>query len=572
MPVRRAVAIALVFACAPSLAAQSQTNANGATVSAAQSVYIWKVETPLVAAAETRQWRIQGTAGPAADAVKNALTRFGGAAGELAGGNWAMPMNRTLKGTPIAAGFVPWTLVPEKGGDVCLLEKGTIPFGDQFAAAPWRFVANPDGAWADSRDGDVVLFAPFVYPSADGAGLILEGPFVRVAGAKVNVMITGKPAPAIVVGTVRYPDDRWSPVGKGYAIKGGGLQFDATGVWLMVGTEFIRVVAVDAKGRTATDAGADLKKAALPEADKPALEPVAMKAMTDIFAKIDKGTLAGQVAGLAALAKYAGANVNTSNAATITRAMTVAVSVLIGPPTASETDGLVMTDGISDKRGKTIGETWIEKCDGRALYACQLRVENELATAYQIDRGRIVTVTLAAVENPRGTAAVRAGIYPDGTVYEVAVPGEDDPAIRELLIQHAIKLARFERKSWVASKRGGELAEIFDAPEGGHCVVDATRPFHSGGTVTWFGARFTPAVSREVKAYRDKNNNVIQQNATAHTYEGLDGRYYTIALGPHRETFMLGVWLDEAKRIADDFMDPAAFKVTYSLTRSAPRR
>jgi hypothetical protein len=47
------------------------------------------------------------------------------------------------------------------------------------------------------------------------------------------------PARAVnVTGTIRFPNNQWTLAKEGLEIKGGGLQFDETGVFLMPGTEF----------------------------------------------------------------------------------------------------------------------------------------------------------------------------------------------------------------------------------------------------------------------------------------------------------------------------------------------
>lgn len=162
MPVRYVLAVALVLACVPTVIAQSAIGASTTTVSAPQSIYIWKAETPIVPGAGTRYWRIQGAAGSAVDATKKTIGRLGGDGAEFNAGMLGMFTNMLLKGTPIAAGFVPWSFVPEKAGDVCLIEKGKTPFDEPSAKNPSRFVANKEGGWANPSGVDLVLFAPIV--------------------------------------------------------------------------------------------------------------------------------------------------------------------------------------------------------------------------------------------------------------------------------------------------------------------------------------------------------------------------------------------------------------------------
>jgi hypothetical protein len=46
--------------------------------------------------------------------------------------------------------------------------------------------------------------------------------------------------PVDVTGTIRFPADRWTDAKKGFKIKGGGLQFDETGVFLIPGTQYLK--------------------------------------------------------------------------------------------------------------------------------------------------------------------------------------------------------------------------------------------------------------------------------------------------------------------------------------------
>jgi hypothetical protein len=158
------------------------------------------------------------------------------------------------------AGQTGWSFVPELATDVCTLEAGQIK--GQAVPVPFTLSAlvrrdQPLQLWGDRGDmpgGSSILYlCPMIYPSRDGSTLTFGG----VVGT-ITVTSSGIPtgsqtisSPATVIGDIRYPKDQWQSVGGGYTISGGGLHFDATGVSLIVGTQYRR------QGPTGSDAVAD---------------------------------------------------------------------------------------------------------------------------------------------------------------------------------------------------------------------------------------------------------------------------------------------------------------------------
>jgi hypothetical protein len=146
------------------------------------------------------------------------------------------------------AGFGRWRFSAESASDVCNLESGSAtvlgPTGEKALPGPLHFrVVKPSAPGARmgwifplSDDGAVFLaFRPMLYPTSGGA-LALGGAVVFFQGGATSVAM---PARAVnVTGTIRFPNNQWTLAKEGLEIKGGGLQFDETGVFLMPGTEF----------------------------------------------------------------------------------------------------------------------------------------------------------------------------------------------------------------------------------------------------------------------------------------------------------------------------------------------
>lgn len=132
--------------------------------------------------------------------------------------------------------------------DALTLESGSISLGNgNKVAAPVSFIGhkakNGKGTWGTANGKTVVLFRPRLYVTSDGT-LFLGGSLASYAqspvatGALSTSVSAMQEIPVTVTGTIRFPKDRWTPAGAGFKIKGGGLQFDETGVFLIPGTKY----------------------------------------------------------------------------------------------------------------------------------------------------------------------------------------------------------------------------------------------------------------------------------------------------------------------------------------------
>jgi len=159
--------------------------------------------------------------------------------------------------SPLAPGFVVWQFAGEDKNDVCTLESGSIFLGNgNEVRGRISFIGhkanNGKGTWGTSNGRAFVLFRPRLYLKSDET-LVLGGWLASYAGAIVGDRPADRPAvtvalstsvsamreiPVTVTGTIRFPRDRWTPAGAGFNIKGGGLQFDETGVFLIPGTKY----------------------------------------------------------------------------------------------------------------------------------------------------------------------------------------------------------------------------------------------------------------------------------------------------------------------------------------------
>jgi hypothetical protein len=97
-------------------------------------------------------------------------------------------------------------------------------------------------SWARSDGLSSIRFESVLYAGPNGE-LVLGGwiflfsALVPGGGAAAHSV----PAtPAIVMGTIRFPAGSWTSAKSGFKIRGGGLRFDETGVFLMPGTQYFK--------------------------------------------------------------------------------------------------------------------------------------------------------------------------------------------------------------------------------------------------------------------------------------------------------------------------------------------
>ncbi len=206
------------------------------TVKNEREIYIWRASTGSGNDASRPRWSIRGVVGAA----------------DLLSGNPAGDQQMQLVGKDRASGFEIWQIAPENDSDVLALESGSVfvSAGDKESPmrAPIRFkrLQIPGGrtSWLfplsdpDAKSGNIFLiFRPMIYPTS--GGILALGGTVGFNNEDGMRTVTMRTIPASVTGTIRFPKDRWASVGAGFIIKGGGLQFDETGVFLMPGTQYV---------------------------------------------------------------------------------------------------------------------------------------------------------------------------------------------------------------------------------------------------------------------------------------------------------------------------------------------
>ncbi len=227
------------------------------TVTSTSEVYIYKAPSQDSSVAPKPQWKISGVLGaadlnPLAPGQSSADTMTAMVAGQAA----FMELVGSSSGpTPSR-----WQFAPEDENDTCILESGSVIVsfgrGEKEIPGPVSFTGrrtNGKRMWgisAASSDAAVtVFFQPKLYLTSDGT-LVLGGLWASYGlrtpsgnstaapGFFATSVSTVRETPVSVTGTIRFPKDRWTPAGAGFNVKGGGLQFDETGAFLIPGTEY----------------------------------------------------------------------------------------------------------------------------------------------------------------------------------------------------------------------------------------------------------------------------------------------------------------------------------------------
>jgi ankyrin repeat protein len=213
-----------------------------ATVAGKREVYIWR-SSPLVAGTPQSTWNISGALG----------TEEGGL-GESLPINPGMFLSDAARDPGPAPGFEVWYFAPRDSSDHLSLESGSLNCCQESLRAPITFVglglSNSLSLSSDPSDGPLFWATPpnqqggfasiqaALYPGPGGT-LELGGGVILRQGQ--NLSMQALPAvPVSVTGTIRFPDASWTLAKKGLKIRGGGLQFDETGVFLMPGTQYLR--------------------------------------------------------------------------------------------------------------------------------------------------------------------------------------------------------------------------------------------------------------------------------------------------------------------------------------------
>jgi Ankyrin repeats (3 copies) len=200
-----------------------------ATVKDEREVYVWH-SPPSSGIAQSR-WNVSGSLGK----------------GDLSTGTPIDPeifLIEAASDPGPAPGFDVWYFAPQNSTDHLTLESGPLNCCQQSLRGPITFIGlvdSPTGGafWStlpNTLGGFVRLFTA-LYPGPSGALVLGGGVFLYQGGARIMTLPT---APVSVTGTIRFPGNGWAVAKKGFKIKGGGLQFDETGVFLMPGTQYLR--------------------------------------------------------------------------------------------------------------------------------------------------------------------------------------------------------------------------------------------------------------------------------------------------------------------------------------------
>jgi hypothetical protein len=144
------------------------------------------------------------------------------------------------------AGAGAWEFQPEGQNDQCDLESGNLTLGfsgnKTSFQGPISFAGrnvDGEGAWIASDGKTYVILEPNFY--VDKGGLMLSGSWRATTvqqGVTRTMMSTLDDSAVAVTGTIRFPQNRWTPSGAGLELNGGGIQFDETGVFLIPGTQY----------------------------------------------------------------------------------------------------------------------------------------------------------------------------------------------------------------------------------------------------------------------------------------------------------------------------------------------
>jgi len=219
------------------------------TASQEREVYLWKAASTPANRAPQQRWKIDAAVGAAdlsggfVDTSSSTNTMAGVALG-------AATLLASAGGFNDAPDSVSWDFRPESAQDVCVLEAGQLEVGDfqnsRHLDAPISFTAqvrNDKGSWVVSNGEVAFVLQPHIHTLQNGT-LTITGAWAAfgvIAGSPAHAVVrtqTMSGAIATVTGKIRFPEDRWTLAGAGIEIMGGGLQFDETGVFLMVGTKY----------------------------------------------------------------------------------------------------------------------------------------------------------------------------------------------------------------------------------------------------------------------------------------------------------------------------------------------
>jgi ankyrin repeat protein len=206
-----------------------------ATAVKEHEVYVWKTAR---GAGRGMHWKIQSGLGKADVTLKSvsaANSMVSMAAGELS-------IFSDLIGADGA--FLKLSLAPSELSDSVVFDSGTWQLGinGQSVSAPISFLARlpetGEKIWAASDGQTAIMLQPTISISKEGEVMI--GGAVAILANNQFGTSTLTAQDASLSGTIRFPADHSMEVKPGFRIRGGGLQFDETGISLMPGTHYVK--------------------------------------------------------------------------------------------------------------------------------------------------------------------------------------------------------------------------------------------------------------------------------------------------------------------------------------------
>jgi hypothetical protein len=156
---------------------------------------------------------------------------------------------------------------------------------------------------------------------------------------------------------------------------------------------------------------------------------------------------------------------------------------------------------------------------------------------------------------PAAYSSGAPGSKPGDEVLEIVTLA---PAVDQLTVAFQdvlLTMPKAPTVGWVKSKRG-RLADVNFGPAGGYLVTD-----EYGKIKTVLGRGFAAPEVQTVDRITAEDGVRYFVRAQAFTYQGTDGKYYTLAVVEDKVPVMHGVWLDGASRSASNLGDAGQFRV-----------
>jgi ankyrin repeat protein len=205
-----------------------------ATVAKEHEVYVWKTSGD---ANHVTRWKIKSGLGKADVALKSVA-----AENPIMSMVGDMSMFSDLLG--LGNAFLKLSLAPSSLSDSIVFDSGTWQLGmnGKTLSAPIAFLARlpatGERIWAASDGQTLIMLQPTISISKEG-GLMLGGVIAILTDNQFgSSTVTAQDAG--LSGTIRFPTDHSMEVKPGFRIRGGGLQFDETGISLMPGTHYVK--------------------------------------------------------------------------------------------------------------------------------------------------------------------------------------------------------------------------------------------------------------------------------------------------------------------------------------------